>query len=42
MRSWRVGLTSFVIATLTLGAAHAAEWTSWRGPGYDGVSTETG
>jgi len=42
MRSWRVGLTSVAIATLTLGAAHAAEWASWRGPGYDGVSKETG
>jgi outer membrane protein assembly factor BamB len=43
MRSWHVGLVSSGIALLaTAGALHAAEWPSWRGPGYDGVSAETG
>jgi outer membrane protein assembly factor BamB len=35
-----IGICGLVLACLA--QVHASEWTSWRGPSYDGVSAETG
>jgi outer membrane protein assembly factor BamB len=43
MKPSSVRITALGIACLVVaGGAHAAEWPSWRGSGYDGVSSETG
>jgi outer membrane protein assembly factor BamB len=43
MKPSSVRLASLGIACLLVaGGGHAAEWPSWRGGGYDGVSSETG
>jgi outer membrane protein assembly factor BamB len=35
-------LAAVGLICLVVGGLHAGEWSSWRGPGYDGVSDETG
>jgi outer membrane protein assembly factor BamB len=42
MNSWKLHVTLAAVVCLLGGAVQASEWTSWRGPDYNGVSPETG
>ena len=43
MRAWIIRLSAVaIVCGFWASSARATEWPSWRGPNYDGTSTETG
>ncbi|MHC5074301.1 MAG: hypothetical protein ACYTFE_05710, partial [Planctomycetota bacterium] len=40
MKTRRMMICSLILAFLINGIAAAADWPNWRGPGYNGISSE--